>query len=151
MRCHTAGLGSSPFARRYWGNRCYFLFLQVLRCFSSPRSPCAIRAMSGSLPTGCPIRTSGGHGAFATRPGFSQLVTSFFASESLGIPHAPFSFRLYLCFLLRGSPLSPEPKFDNVRLWFARSCETRCVSTLLSRYIRFTPHTSASSLVNVLF
>ena len=33
------GLGSSPFARRYWGNRCYFLFLQVLRCFSSLRSP----------------------------------------------------------------------------------------------------------------
>ncbi len=30
-------MGSSPFARRYWGNRCYFLFLQVLRCFSSLR------------------------------------------------------------------------------------------------------------------
>ena len=32
-------MGSSPFARRYWGNRYYFLFLQVLRCFSSLRSP----------------------------------------------------------------------------------------------------------------
>ena len=30
-----AGLGSSPFARRYLGNHSYFLFLQVLRCFSS--------------------------------------------------------------------------------------------------------------------
>ena len=29
------GLGSSPFARRYLGNHSYFLFLQVLRCFSS--------------------------------------------------------------------------------------------------------------------
>ena len=29
------GLGWSPFARRYLGNRCYFLFLQLLRCFSS--------------------------------------------------------------------------------------------------------------------
>ena len=38
-RLNAAGLGSSPFARRYWGNRCYFLFLQVLRCFSSLRSP----------------------------------------------------------------------------------------------------------------
>ena len=38
-RRNAAGLGSSPFARRYWGNRCYFLFLRVLRCFSSPRSP----------------------------------------------------------------------------------------------------------------
>ena len=31
------GLGYSPFARHYWGNHCYFLFLRVLRCFSSPR------------------------------------------------------------------------------------------------------------------
>ena len=31
-----SGLGSSPFARRYLGNRCFFLFLGVLRCFSSP-------------------------------------------------------------------------------------------------------------------
>ena len=38
-RRNAAGLGCSPFARRYWGNRCYFLFLQVLRCFSSLRSP----------------------------------------------------------------------------------------------------------------
>ena len=30
------GLGSSPFARRYSGNRSFFLFLRLLRCFSSP-------------------------------------------------------------------------------------------------------------------
>lgn len=34
-----AGLGSFHFARRYSGNRCFFLFLRVLRCFSSPGSP----------------------------------------------------------------------------------------------------------------
>ena len=34
----SIGLGSSPFARRYSGNHCCFLFLRVLRCFSSPRS-----------------------------------------------------------------------------------------------------------------
>ena len=32
-------LGSSPFARRYSGNHSCFLFLRVLRCFSSPGSP----------------------------------------------------------------------------------------------------------------
>jgi hypothetical protein len=32
------GLGSSDFARRYLRNRCLFLFLRVMRCFSSPRS-----------------------------------------------------------------------------------------------------------------
>ena len=39
MHCYTSGLGSSPVARHYWGNHCYFLFLEVLRCFSSLRSP----------------------------------------------------------------------------------------------------------------
>ena len=33
------GLGSFPFARRYLGNRCFFLLLRVLRCFSSPGFP----------------------------------------------------------------------------------------------------------------
>ena len=36
---HTYGLDSSRFARRYYENRFYFLFLKVLRCFNSPRSP----------------------------------------------------------------------------------------------------------------
>ncbi len=35
---HYDGLGSSRFARRYSGSRCCFLFLEVLRCFSSPGS-----------------------------------------------------------------------------------------------------------------
>ena len=37
--CKHHGLGSFPFARRYSGNRCFFLFLRLLRCFSSPGSP----------------------------------------------------------------------------------------------------------------
>ena len=36
-RCMHHGLGSFPFARRYLGNRCFFLLLELLRCFSSPR------------------------------------------------------------------------------------------------------------------
>ena len=36
--CTHSGLGSSAFARRYLRNRCFFLFLRVLRCFSSPGS-----------------------------------------------------------------------------------------------------------------
>ena len=81
--CDIPGLGSSAFARHYLRNHCYFLFLRVLRCFSSPRSPCgSIAAVPGSLPAGFPIRTSAGHKAFAPHRGFSQLVTSFFASES---------------------------------------------------------------------
>ena len=37
--CTHPGLGSSGFARRYSRNRCFFLFLRLLRCFSSPGSP----------------------------------------------------------------------------------------------------------------
>ena len=36
--CTQSGLGSFHFARRYFGNRCFFLFLRLLRCFSSPGS-----------------------------------------------------------------------------------------------------------------
>ena len=37
------GLGCSGSARRYSRNRCFFLFLRLLRCFSSPGAPpCAI-------------------------------------------------------------------------------------------------------------
>jgi hypothetical protein len=37
---HNNGLGCSLFARRYWGNRFCFLFLRVLRWFTSPGWPC---------------------------------------------------------------------------------------------------------------
>ncbi len=35
-RRDAGGLGCSAFARHYSRNHCYFLFLRVLRCFSSP-------------------------------------------------------------------------------------------------------------------
>src|SRR4029453_1419709 len=34
--CKHDGLGCSAFARRYWRNHCCFLFLRVLRWFTSP-------------------------------------------------------------------------------------------------------------------
>ena len=38
--CTHSGLGSFHFARRYFGNRVFFLLLRLLRCFSSPGSLC---------------------------------------------------------------------------------------------------------------
>lgn len=64
-----AGLGCSVFARRYWRNRCLFLLLRVLRCFSSPRSPCPAYAFSWESPSkrwGFPIRKSPGQRSFAS-------------------------------------------------------------------------------------
>ena len=40
---------------------------------------------------GCPIRKSADQIVCANPRSLSQLITSFFASESLGIPHTPFS------------------------------------------------------------
>ena len=51
----------------------------------------ALCAVTPSLAPGCPIRTSTGQWVCAPRRGFSQLVTSFFAAESPGILHVPFS------------------------------------------------------------
>ena len=52
---------------------------------------------------GCPIRTPADQLLFADPRSFSQLTTSFFASESLGIPHTPFLTSLFdspMCSLL---------------------------------------------------
>ena len=44
---------------------------------------------------GCPIRISTDHWVCAPPRSFSQLITSFFASESLGIPHTLLYSLLY--------------------------------------------------------
>ena len=73
MRCHISGLGSSAFARHYLRNHCYFLFLRVLRCFSSPGSPLRIPQIPESLPVGCPIRKSAAQWVFAPPAAYRSL------------------------------------------------------------------------------
>ena len=90
------GLGSSAFARHYSRNHYCSLLLPLLRCFSSRRSPRSKRCAAFSR-AGSPIRTSADQRPFAPPRGFSQLVTSFLASEShrhppCALPRAPFSF-----------------------------------------------------------
>ena len=69
---HAFGLGCSLFARRYWGNRSCFLFLRVLRCFSSPRSPLPPMDSVTDIPelpgTGFPIRRSPAQCLFSGSP-----------------------------------------------------------------------------------
>ena len=88
-RIATCGLGYSDFARHYFRNRYYFLFLRVLRCFSSPGSP-HLPMDSVNDNTALPvlrsrIRTSADLRSFAAPRSFSQLVTSFFGAMYLGI------------------------------------------------------------------
>ena len=91
---YNLGLGFSDFARHYSRNHFCFLFLRVLRCFSSPGSPCItiyslcnnkILLLLSSL-----IRISTGRRIFAPLRGFSQLVTSFFGAMYQGILRKPF-------------------------------------------------------------
>ena len=85
---NPVGLGCSPVARHYWGNHVCFLFLRVLRCFSSPGLPPQCGCQAFSL-TGCPIRKSPDRRSFAPPRSLSQLITSFIACKSQGIRHAP--------------------------------------------------------------
>ena len=78
------------------GITCCFLFLRVLRCFSSPRLPTCM-VCHGCTVTGCPIRTPRGQGLFAPHPGFSQLTASFIASLSLGIHRPPLLAFPFIC------------------------------------------------------
>ncbi len=83
-------LGYCAFARHYLRNHYCFLFLQVLRCFSSLGSLPDCSGSPAFSGRGCPIRTSADQFVLADPRGFSQLITSFFASESQGLLHTPF-------------------------------------------------------------
>ena len=79
----------------------YFLFLEVLRCFSSLGLPLYISQRYTFFKCmGCPIRKSSDQRLFAPTRSLSQLITSFIASVSLGIRHTPF-----LTFFFTGSSL----------------------------------------------
>ena len=84
------GLGCSPFARHYWGNHCLFSFPAGTKMFQFPAlASCYARCHSFRM-SGCPIRKSSDQRLFAPARSLSQLITSFIASESQGIRHAPF-------------------------------------------------------------
>ena len=83
------GLGCSPFARHYWGNHCLFSFPAGTKMFQFPAlASCHARCHPFRM-TGCPIRKSSDQRLFAPTRSLSQLITSFIASESQGIRHAP--------------------------------------------------------------
>jgi hypothetical protein len=83
------GLGSSDFARHYFRNHYCFLFLQVLRWFTSLGSLLPTYGFSGRYAgftsVGFPIRKSPGQSLLAAIRGLSQLATSFFACWRQGI------------------------------------------------------------------
>ena len=98
-QCTHRGLGSSGFARRYFRNHCCFLFLRLLRCFSSPGSlRTAMDLLYGDWQRqpGFPIQKSTDHGLFAAPRSLSQLITSFFGSQCQGIHPTLFLFNRFM-------------------------------------------------------
>ena len=105
-RClDTAGLGSSPFARHYWGNHCYFLFLRVLRCFSSPRLPHNQSiVMTATKAAGLSHSEIAGSGDICSYP---ALFAAYHVLHRLPEPrHPPCALSCFLvsCILVRHNP-----------------------------------------------
>jgi hypothetical protein len=89
---NKSGLGCSAFARHYLRNHSCFLLLRLLRCFSSAGLPPIGYYIFNIV--GCPIRISADQFVCANPRSFSQLITSFFASESHR--HPPYALILLI-------------------------------------------------------
>ena len=81
--------GSSHFARHYFGNLGWFLFLQLLRCFSSPRSLCipmysVCNDLKGRVSPFGNLRIKA---CLLAPRSLSQATTSFIACNRQGIHH----------------------------------------------------------------
>jgi hypothetical protein len=89
----ATGLGCSEFARHYYRNRGFFIFLEVLRWFTSLRSLVLTYEFSETYIrfayVGFPIRKSPDQSLCAAPRSLSQLATSFIACFCQGIHRAP--------------------------------------------------------------
>ena len=112
-RCTHRGLGLAGFARRYSRHRCFFLFLRLLRCFSSPGSPPYVMDWRtdtrGLLVWVSPFRDLRIDGYLLLPAAFRSLSrlssalsakASTLRSSSLYLPYIALYGRQVLCFLL---------------------------------------------------
>ena len=89
------GLGSFHFARRYFGNRCFFLFLLLLRCFSSEGWP--PYRMLGLLPNGLSHSEISGSNLVCKSP---ELIAAYHVFRRLQEPrHPPYALHYFLLVL----------------------------------------------------
>ena len=95
---NMGGLGSSPFARHYWGNHCYFLFLQVLRCFSSLRSPPTIGRIPALQAGGLSHSEIRGSRDICSYP---RLIAAYHVLHRLREPRHPPCALSYLSYRIR--------------------------------------------------
>ena len=85
LAARRQSLGSSHFARHYSGNHCYFLFLRLLRCFSSA-GWLSFEWYIFNIP-GCPIRKPADITLVCSSP---QLIAAYHVLHRLSNPrHSP--------------------------------------------------------------
>ena len=107
---NPGGLGYSPVARRYWGNHFCFLFLRVLRCFSSPGSPPPTGGMAALRAAGLPHSGTRGSTAACASP---RLFAACRAFHRLPEPQAS-AVRPFL--------LSPVPRCSARDAYLGTAC-----------------------------
>src|SRR6185295_14361648 len=100
--CKHTGLGCSAFARRYWRNHCCFLFLWVLRWFTSPRCLRSAYVFSGGYlginQGGFPHSEIPGSKVVCTSPG---LIAAYRVLHRLLAPrHSPYTLSSLTIFKL---------------------------------------------------
>ena len=120
--CKHDGLGSSAFARRYWRNHYCFLFLQVLRWFTSLR--CLLTAyvfsggFSGISQSGFPHSEIPGSKLICSSPG---LIAAYRVLHRLLVPrHSPYTLS---SLTIRNSDLPRRHSRDRL----VRPMHTACV------------------------
>lgn len=101
------GLGCSPFARRYSGNRVCFLFPRLLRCFSSPRSP-ALSGVPGRRPGGLPHSDTPGSKAVCASPGLFAACRVLHRLQEPG--HPPCALPRFPRARAAARPRAPPPR-----------------------------------------
>ena len=143
------GLGCSHFARHYSGNNGCSLFLRVLRCFSSPRSPLLPMDSATDTPTllgiGSPIQRSPDQSLFSGSP---KLIAAYHVFHRLLTPrHPPYALssltinRLLVCNCQRATAFSEGSK-PSLYLVEVNGLEpmTPCVQSRRSPKLSYTPN-----------
>ena len=122
------GLGSCAFARHYLRNHCYFLFLRVMRCFSSPGSPPAPRRDAGIASGGLPHSEIRG---------------------SMGICPLPRLFAAYHVLRRLREPRHPSCALVSFPLFLYNDAVTPCDMTAILRSLRFYSYLFLSSTMRL--
>ena len=129
--------GSSHFARHYFGNLGWFIFLQLLRCFSSPRSLRYPMYSDNDDPKGrvSPFGNLRIKVCLLTPRSLSQATTSFIACNRQGIHHVHLftcPYNVGPCSLSEGKTRR-ERHIDKDSAYFV--CWYIQITTLSVRYI----------------